>query len=135
MRRSALCLLLLLPALSGCHAKTDDRLKAIEDRLGRVEAMVNQHDAVTIKPGQPGYGMLSTDFGRIAVAIADVQPTAAGSRVTLDFGNPTTARLTGMTAKIEWGANDSKGLPMPGGTVQTLRFTAPEPLPAGSWHQ
>ncbi|RYD86901.1 MAG: DUF3251 domain-containing protein, partial [Sphingomonadales bacterium] len=64
-----------------------------------------------------------------------VQPYANGSRVTLDFGNPTAARLSGMKAKIEWGATDSKGLPVVGGNVQSVNFTAPDPLPAGSWHQ
>lgn len=135
MPRSALCLFLLLPALTACNSKADDRLKAIEYRLDRIEKSVARHDAVVLKPGQTGYGILATDFGRIAVAIANVQPYANGSRVTLDFGNPTTARLTGMKAKIEWGATDSKGLPVVGGNVQSTSFVAPEPLPAGSWHQ
>jgi len=135
MRRSALCLLMLLPALSACHSKVDDRLKAMEDRLAKVEQSIGEHQAITLKPGQTGYGLLATDFGRVAVALADVQPYAGGSRIVLDFGNPTTARLSGMTAKVEWGSNDAKGSPMTPSTVQSLNFVAPEPLPAGSWHQ
>jgi hypothetical protein len=73
-------------------------------------------------------------MGRIAVAIANVEPYANGSRVTLDFGNPTAARLSGVKAKIEWGSNDAKGLPMAVNS-QSMTFTAPEPLPAGSWKQ
>lgn len=134
MRRSALCLL-LLPALAACHSKNDDRIKGLEDRIDRIEKAIGQHDAVTLRPGQAGYGLLATDLGRIAVAIADVQPYASGTRVTLDFGNPTSARLTGMKARVEWGANDSHGLPMVGGNVKSVPFTAPEPLPAGSWRQ
>ena len=135
MPRSALCLLVLLPALAACHAKSDQRIAAIEDRLDRLEKTTAQHDAVTLKPGQAGYGLLATDLGRIAVAIADVQAYAGGSRVTLDFGNPTSARLTGMKARVEWGANDSHGLPIAGGGVQSVPFMAPDPLPAGSWRR
>ena len=135
MRRSALCLLVLLPALTACGSKSNDRIKAIEDRLAKLEQSAGEHQAITMKPGDTGYGLLDTDFGRIAVAIADVQPSATGSRVTLDFGNPTTARLSGMKAKVEYGATDSKGLPVVGGNVQSINFTAPEPLPPGSWRQ
>ena len=134
MRRS-LVSLHLLTALSACYAKGDDRIKALEDRIDRLEKSIGQHDAVTLKPGMTGYSLLATDLGKVAVAIANVQPFANGSRISLDFGNPTSARLTGMKARIEWGANDSRGLPVVGGNVQSLAFTANEPLPAGSWRQ
>ena len=134
MRRPAICLL-LLAALSACGSKNEDRLKGLEARLDRVEKRIGEHDAVTLKPGQTGYGMLTTDMGRIAVAIAKVEPVANGTRVTLDFGNPSAARLTGMKARIEWGTNDSRGLPVVGGNIQSTQFLASEPLPAGSWRQ
>lgn len=137
MRRAVTCLLLLsaLPALSACGSKTEDRLKVMEDRIDRMEKFIGRHDAVTLKPGQTGYSLLTTDLGRVAVAIADVQPFANGTRLSLDFGNPTSARLTGMKARIEWGANDSRGLPVVGGNVQSLAFTANQPLPPGAWRQ
>ena len=69
------------------------------------------------------------------MAIADVQPYAGGSRLILDFGNTSAARLNGMKAKIEWGSSDRAGLPDPAGAVRSLSFAAPEPLPAGSWRQ
>jgi hypothetical protein len=134
MRHPVACLL-LLTALSACNSKTEDRFKALDDRLDRMEKLIGRYDAATLKPGMTGYSLLATDIGRIAVAVADVQPFANGTRVLLDFGNPTSARLTGMKARIEWGANDSRGLPMIGGSVQSLAFTAPEPLPPGSWRQ
>ena len=133
MRRTAYCLLLLLPLLSAC-SKTDDRLKALEERLAKAEQSAAEHRAITLKPGDKGYGLVETDVGRIAVAIAAIEPTPTGSRVILDFGNPTAARLTGMKAKVEWGSTDAKGLPM-APSSQSFGFTAPEPLPAGSWHQ
>ena len=135
MRRAAIALLLLLPALGACSSKTNDRLKAIEDRLAKTEQALGEHKAITLKPGDSGYGLIDTDVGRLPVAIADVQPRAGGSRVVLDFGNPSTARLTGMTAKIEWGGNDSKGLPLPANGAHIINFTAPQPLPPGSWRQ
>ena len=135
MRRSAIALLLLLPTLSACSSKTDDRLKAIEDRLAKAEQALGAHKAITLKPGDSGYGLIDTDVGRLPVAIADIQPQAGGSRVVLDFGNPTTARLTGMSARIEWGGNDSKGLPLPASGSHMINFAAPQPLPPGSWRQ
>ncbi|KKC26977.1 DUF3251 domain-containing protein [Sphingomonas sp. SRS2] len=135
MRRSAIALLLLLPTLSACNSKTDQRLKAIEDRLAKAETSLGEHKAITLRPGDTGYGLIDTDVGRIPVAIAEVQPQAGGSRVVLDFGNPSTARLTGMTAKIEWGGNDSKGLPLPANGAHMINFAAPQPLLPGSWRQ
>ena len=132
--RSMIPLMIAAALLSACGSKTDDRLKALEERLARIETKVNQHDAVILKPGGRGYGLLQTDLGRVAVAIADIQPAAGGSRVLLDFGNPTAARLTGMRARIEWGGSDGKGLPL-AGNVQGMDFTAPDPLPAGAWRQ
>ncbi len=132
---SLLALTVLLPTLSGCGSKTEDRLKAIEGRIDKLEKSATQYAAVTLKPGQAGYSLLSSDLGRVAVAIAGVQAYDGGTRVILDFGNPTSARLTGMKARIEWGANDSRGLPVIGGNVQSTQFTATEPLPAGSWRQ
>lgn len=134
MRRTVVCLL-MLGALTACGPNSEDRFKSLETRLDRLEKMSAEHDAVTLKPGQAGYGLLATDLGRIAVAIADVQRFANGTRVSLDFGNPTSARFSGMKARIEWGANDSRGLPVIGGNIQSLAFTAEEPLPAGSWRQ
>jgi hypothetical protein len=134
MRRSILCALLLLPALTAC-GKTDDRLKSLEDRIGKLEQSIASRQAVLLKPGAAGYGLLESDMGRVAVTIANIEPYASGSRVTLDFGNPTAARLSGMKARIEWGANDAKGLPTAPTAAQSLSFTAPEPLPPGSWKQ
>lgn len=134
MRRSIICALLLLPALSAC-GKTEDRLKMLEDRIGKLEQSIAAKQAVTLKPGAAGYGILESDMGRVAVTIANIEPYAGGSRVTLDFGNPTAARLSGMKARIEWGSNDAKGSPMSPSTAQSMSFTAPEPLPAGSWKQ
>ncbi|ATE64018.1 DUF3251 domain-containing protein [Rhizorhabdus dicambivorans] len=134
MHRPIICALLLLPALSGC-GKTDERLKALEDRIGKLEQTAASRQTVTLKPGAAGYGLLESDMGRIAVTIANIEPYAGGSRVTLDFGNPSAARLSGMKARIEWGGNDAKGLPMAPTQAQSMAFTAPEPLPPGSWKQ
>ena len=134
MRRPLLYALMLLPLLGGC-GKTDDRLKAIEDRIGKLEQAAASRQAVTLKPGASGYGLLESDMGPIAVTIANIEPYAGGSRLTLDFGNPTTARLSGMKARIEWGGNDAEGLPMTPTNAQSMSFTAPEPLPPGSWKQ
>lgn len=54
MRRAALCALLLLPALSACGSKTDERLKALEDRTAKLEQAAAAHQAITLKPGATG---------------------------------------------------------------------------------
>jgi hypothetical protein len=133
MRRSLLCVALLIPALSACGSKTDDRLKAVEARLAKLEAAAQAGKVVTLKPSDTGYGLIQTDMGPVAVTIAKVEPSQTGSRVTLDFGNPTAARLSGMKAQLQWGPNDAQG--KPGAAAGTTSFAATEPLPPGSWKQ
>ena len=63
-----------------------------------------------LTPGDGGYSVLNTDFGTLTVTLVDIKPYAIGSRVVLRFGNPTAATLTDVSASVDWGSVDDKGL-------------------------
>ena len=56
-----------------------------------------------LTPGVEGYSVIETDLGRMTVQLANVQEYANGTRVTLRFGNLTSATIDGAKAKLEWG--------------------------------
>jgi hypothetical protein len=41
-------MLMLLPALTACGSKTEERLKTIEARLAKVEQAADAHKAITL---------------------------------------------------------------------------------------
>lgn len=87
-----------------------------------------------LTPANSGYSVIKIDQGDISIALVNVQPYANGSRITLQFGNPLAATLTGVTMTLQWGETDAKGTPdnadEKSRDVQLLK-----PLGAGSWTQ
>ena len=64
-----------------------------------------------LTPGAGGYSVIKTDFGPLTVTLDDIKAYANGSRVTLKFGNPTSASLIDVSATVNWGSVDEKGSP------------------------
>jgi hypothetical protein len=64
-----------------------------------------------LTPGDQGYSSISCDLGTLTVSIQDVSAYANGARVSLDFGNPLSTDLTGVSATVEYGTVDEKGSP------------------------
>ena len=63
-----------------------------------------------------------------------MQPYATGSKVSLQFGNLTSARIDGLRAKLEWGRVDDSGAarttrPSPG------KSSSPSRRWPGAWTQ
>lgn len=50
-----------------------------------------------------GYGIARTQHGPIAISLDGIDPYLDGYRVTLSFGNPTTATFNGADVEVEWG--------------------------------
>jgi hypothetical protein len=74
------------------------------------------------------------DLGNITVKIADVTPYATGSKVSLQFGNLTSAKIDGLRAKLEWGTVDEKGSAQNDkAKSREVEFT--ESLAPGAWTQ
>jgi outer membrane murein-binding lipoprotein Lpp len=85
-----------------------------------------------LTPGDEGYSVVKTDFGPLTVTLEDIKPYANGSRVSLKFGNPTSATLTDVSATVEWGSVDEKGSPrINEGKSKELPFN--KSFQAGHW--
>jgi outer membrane murein-binding lipoprotein Lpp len=143
----ALACLVLLAA--GCA--DDTRTKDLEAKIARLEAVTTalatqvknmelQYEIAAsdriafLKPGDSGYSVLKLDLGNVTVKITDVKPDAAGSRVSLQFGNLTSARIDGLKAKLEWGRVDGSGIAQNDkAKSREVKFT--EPLAPGAWTQ
>lgn len=107
-------------------------IQGLSNRLASLET--NSNDFVLyLSPAREEFGTLKTEVGVLAVSIQNVQPYANGSKVEINFGNPTLAEISQSSAKLEWGRSDDRGLP----DVETSRSRdiefAKTMLP-GSWN-
>jgi hypothetical protein len=68
----------------------------------------------------------------LTVTLDDIKPYATGSRVTLKFGNPTNATLNDVSATLDWGAVDEKGLPR-NDEAKSKQFSFSRSFAAGHW--
>src|SRR6185369_8547835 len=57
-------------------------------RLSSTEKMLRSFDEVAyLTPGASGYAVIKSDLGPLTVLLANIEPYASGSKVTLQFGN------------------------------------------------
>ena len=85
-----------------------------------------------LKPGNEGYSTIQSDLGVLTIHIDNIVAYANGSKVTLAFGNPLSASIDGLKAKIQYGEVDKEGIPNYG-TAKTKEVTFNETLQPGSW--
>lgn len=115
--------LLLLFSLVGCNqdsrvAPLEVKIAALEKQVEQLEFQVRLQSEVKdwdqiayLTPGTDGYTVVKMDLGTLTVSFANVVPYANGSKVSLMFGNLTSATIDGLKATIEWGSVDEKGRP------------------------
>ncbi len=110
------------------------QLAEAQNRADRIEAASrdSSHRAAVLLPGEQGYSALDTGIGRITVAITGVKPVGTGTRVTLQFGNPTTANLSSLQASIEWGEGAAVD-DMASAVRRSMTFRPATGVPASSW--
>ncbi|WP_255990721.1 DUF3251 domain-containing protein [Chitinolyticbacter albus] len=130
--------------LVGCDSSTkaaslEKKVEALEKQLGdlqqkvEIQQMVSGLDKVAfLTPGSDGYSVVKSDLGNLTVSIADIQPYANGSKITLLFGNLTAATIDGLKTKLEWGSIDKSGMPN-SAEAKSRDVTFNEPLISGSW--
>jgi Protein of unknown function (DUF3251) len=113
--------------------------QALRDSLNQLEGkqsmdeFVHSYDSIAyLTPGSRGYAVVQMDLGRITVSLENVQPYANGSRVTLRFGNLTSARIDGVKATLEWGTVNKQGAP-DNDTERSREISLEESLRAGAW--
>jgi len=124
-------------ALEARVKKLEARLLSAERLLDRLDAAnvdraQADHNAVVLKPGERGYSTLDVGVGRITIAIDAVKAIEGGARITLQLGNPTTANLSAIRARIQYGENDPPD-DSPRDDVRTASFRPATGVPASSW--
>jgi hypothetical protein len=145
---TSICVGLLLLA-GGCADEAHQ--KALEARIIRLEAanaalaaqlknvelqaeLAASERIVFLKPEDSGYSILRLDLGNITVRITDVQPYATGSKVSLQFGNLSSARIDGLRATLEWGRVDASGAAL-NDQAKSRQVEFTESLAPGAWTQ
>jgi hypothetical protein len=128
--------------LASLQKKTDDlqaQVKTLQESLDkeqnerRWDKFVSDSASVAyLTPGSEGYSVIKSDLGYLTVQLANVQPYANGTRVTLRIGNLTSARINGAKATLEWGRVDERGNPK-NDEAQSRDIRFNESLRAGAW--
>lgn len=149
-------LLAVVALLSGCNSGGQDnshvvalqtkavslesKIVALESQLSDLTQRVELNQqfrewegVAYLTPGSAGYSVIRMDLGNLTVGLSNVAAYANGSKVTLQFGNLTSATVDGLKAKIEWGPVDEKGTPK-NSEVKSKEFSATESLLPGNWN-
>lgn len=79
---------------------------------------------IYLKPGDRGYYPISFEIGILTVSLVDIKPYVNGSKVILRFGNPLSATICGLKAKLGW---------IISGRAQTKEVTFDKDLLPGAW--
>jgi len=96
------------------------------------ELVANFGKVAYLTPGQEGYSLIESDIVKLTVNLENIQPYANGSRVTLKFGNISSATINDLKGTIEWGKVDEKGSPQ-NDKAKSRELTFNKPLKPGSW--
>ena len=128
--------------VAALQKKTDDLQGEVKKLQESVEQLKNDQSwdkferefgaIAYLTPGAGGYSVIESDLGHLTVQLMNVQPYANGTRVTLRFGNLTSATIDGAKATIEWGRVDGKGSPK-NDEARTRDVIFDESLRAGAW--
>lgn len=84
-----------------------------------------------LQPTEQSYSQIRTNIGYVAVSIEDVSSYTNGSKVLINFGNPTGATLIDVSVKFEYGSMTEDGLP--DDRVFTKDQKLDVNLPASGW--
>ena len=118
----------------------ESKVVALESQLSDLKLRVKMNEkfqewdeVAYLTPGSAGYSVVRTDLGNLTVRLSNVAAYASGSKVTLQFGNHTSATVDGLKAKIEWGPVDVKDMPN-NSEAKSKEFSATESLLPGNWN-
>ena len=98
------------------------------------EIIKNADTSVYLTIGAKGYYPIKTSIGFITISIVDIKPYASGSKIILDFGNPTSAGIE-FKFKIDYGSLGANSLPEIKKFEKTKDVDVPSRLKAGHWNK
>lgn len=109
-----------------------DTLKKESSKVAMNEMFRSWESIAFLNTGSTNFSPIKTDVGTITVNIADIQPFANGSKVTLAFGNPLNANLSSIKFTVDYGSLDENGAVIDG-TEKSKEIKLAESFNAGSW--
>jgi len=113
-------------------ARAMDSLRSSVSDLTFKQFLSEPDSIAYLTPSDRGYSVIQTSLGAITVNLADVQPYANGSRVSIKFGNTTSATIDDAKATVDWGRVDAKGTP-DNAHQASEEIVFEKSLAAGSW--
>jgi hypothetical protein len=147
VRPSQLSSVVALVFLTGCSdpkavEDLEARVKTLEDASSsttvrlqslEIDKMLRGFDEIAfLRPSDQGYSTIKIDLGLMTVRLTDVKPYANGSRVTLQFGNISSATIEGLKAKVDWGRVNDEGVAVAEGE-KTSEITFEKKFMGSSW--
>ncbi len=108
-----------------------DRVTTLEGENAVRKFIEDAEGEAFLKPANREWSAIKTQLGYVIVSLSNVAEYANGSEVTLQFGNPTTATLSGVSAHLEWGKLDDKGTVVGQKFEKDVSFA--ESIPSGTW--
>jgi hypothetical protein len=110
------------PRIPAFQQKVEALTKTVETLTADLETLKQERELdknvletegdAYLTPGSEGYSLFHIDLGQLTVNLQDVRPYANGSKILLQFGNPTSATIEGLKVTLEWGRVDAKGRPV-----------------------
>jgi hypothetical protein len=79
-----------------------EQIRVLRRQMSEIRAKSSRYESVPLDPTEKGYGRINTISGFFLVSVRDVRPYLDGYRVSLEIGNPTTARYNGFKLKLTW---------------------------------
>ena len=107
-------------------------IASVTDLANEAYAALPKQRMVTLRPKSDRYETLTWDLGRMTLALIGVEKHARGTRITLQVGNPTYARLHRVKAKLAYGEVDRQGQPV-GETLEVRRALLTSYVGPGTW--
>lgn len=114
----------------------DDTIIRLTKRLDEIEAKtlkIGWEKRAILAPSDTGYTLIMTDVGPMTLQIKGVSPFANGSRVKLRIGNLSSATLSGVETKMQWGPVNGRGMMQYDKAAPESTIPISQRLEAGSW--
>lgn len=102
----------------------DERITRLEERVNSLASTRTLDDILrhserfaSLTPENEGYSLIETvhgleaSYGSVTVRLKNIEPYAAGSRVTIQLGNLTAATINQFEFIVEWGSDAEEGRP------------------------
>jgi hypothetical protein len=143
LARFRLSPLLLCAALVACNSPGADKLRAANAEIERLRYRLESLEkwrltlpnatSGHLALADEGYTVVETDLGRLSFQLKSAKPEGNGSRIDLRVGNPMSATITKLKMRVDYGPNDTNGLP-DYSSSKSIERNISTPIISSSWN-